>query len=161
MKKVLLIWIILAFLFCNGPEKGIGIINTPENDTAQVLATINNVFAWAIDKDFKRFYKSISNDSSFISVTPYKRVKFGFAEVRKDSAFWGNPAFKAISHQIMNLSINFSKDGTVAWFFCILNGFNTMEDKPVNWENTRWTGILEKQHNEWRVMQQHFSFEHK
>jgi len=47
---------------------------------------INNVFSWAVKKDFDLFFHTIADDSNFISVTPYNRVKFGFNAVRKDSA---------------------------------------------------------------------------
>ena len=119
---------------------------------------MNNIFGWAVNKDFALFYGSIANDSDFVSVTPYNRVKFGFAEVRKDSAFWGSPHFKAIRHEIREPKIHFSKSGDVAWFFCYLDDINTWKGEPANWENARWTGVLEKRDGKWRVVQQHFSF---
>ena len=98
-----------------------------------VELTINNVMAWAIEKDFELFYCSIANDSNFISVTPYKRVKFGFKAVRKDSIFWGSQHFKAIRHELRDLHINFSKSGDVAWFFCYLDDINEWKGQPANW----------------------------
>jgi len=123
-----------------------------------VEGTINNVMAWAIEKDFELFYNSIANDSNFISVTPYKKVKFGFDAVRKDSALWGSPHFKAIQHELRDLHINFSKSGDVAWFFCYLDDINEWKVQPANWENARLTGVLEKRDGKWRIVQQHFSF---
>ncbi|MBN2572102.1 MAG: rhodanese-like domain-containing protein, partial [Ignavibacteriales bacterium] len=76
-------------------ELGYPVIKEP-SEVSEVEKVLNNVFGWAIEKDFDLFYNSILNDSNFISVTPYDRVKFGFEEVRKDSAFWGSPDFKAV-----------------------------------------------------------------
>jgi ketosteroid isomerase-like protein len=129
-----------------------------ELERQHVKTTIDNVMAWAIKKDFKLFYSSIANDSNFISVTPYNRVKFGFETVRKDSAFWGSPHFKAIRHELRDWQINFSQSGDIAWFFCYLDDINEWKGQPANWENARWTGVLEKQNGKWRIVQQHFSF---
>ncbi|MCK7536360.1 MAG: hypothetical protein MZV63_37955 [Marinilabiliales bacterium] len=66
-----------------------------ESEIQEVTNTLNTVFSWAIQKDFDLFYNVIANDADFRGVTPYKRVKFGFNEVKKDSAFWGDPKFKS------------------------------------------------------------------
>jgi len=127
-------------------------------DHQAVIATINNVFGWAVTKDFALFYRSIANDSNFVSVTPYQRVKFGFEAVRRDSAFWGSPHFKAIRHELHDLKITFSQGGDVAWFYCVLDDINTWKDEPANWEKVRWTGVVEKRQGCWRIVQQHFSW---
>jgi ketosteroid isomerase-like protein len=129
-----------------------------QSETKLVENAINNVFGWAVKKDFNLFFQTIANDSNFISVTPYKRVKFGFNEVRKDSAFWGSPYFKAIRHEVRELKIQFSRSGDVAWFYCVLDDINEWKGQPANWENTRWTGVLEKRNGRWVIVQQHFSF---
>jgi hypothetical protein len=67
-------------------------------DRKEVETVINNVFGWAVTKDFDLFFNTIADDSDFISVTPYKRVKFGVEDVKKDTAFWSNPGFKAVRH---------------------------------------------------------------
>lgn len=128
------------------------------NDLKEVEQAIHNVFAWAVEKDFDLFFNTIADDSDFVSVTPYDRVKFGVEAVRADTSFWGSPDFKAIRHQLENLKIKFSRSGDVAWFFCILDDINEWKGQPANWENVRWTGVVEKRDGRWRVVQQHFSF---
>ena len=127
-------------------------------DRAAVEQAINNVMGWAINKDFNLFLGTIADDSDFISVTPYKRVKFGVEDVKKDTGFWASPDFKAIRHELRDLKIIFSRGGDVAWFFCYLDDINEWKGEPANWENARWTGVLEKRDGKWRVVQQHFSF---
>ena len=124
----------------------------------QVRQSIDNVIGWAVTKDFNLFFGSIANDSNFISVTPGERVKFGFDEVKKDTAFWASPYFKAIRHELRDLHIHFSHNKDVAWFFCYLDDINEWKGEPANWENARWTGVLEKRNGKWVVVQQHFSF---
>ena len=127
-------------------------------DRIAVEQAINNVMGWAIDKDFELFFGTIADDSNFISVTPYKRVKFGVEDVKKDTSFWASPDFKAIRHELRDLKIVFSRGGDIAWFFCYLDDINEWKGEPANWENVRWTGVLEKRDGKWRVVQQHFSF---
>lgn len=134
---------------------------TKSHKTREIEAveeTIHNVFGWAVNKNFDLFFHTIANDSNFISVTPYNRVKFGFNDVKKDSTFWGSPHFKTIHHEVHDLKIQFSATGDVAWFYCVVNDFNEWKGEPANWENARWTGVLEKRNGKWRIMQQHFSF---
>ena len=128
------------------------------SDLELVKEAINNIFGWAVNKDFDLFFNTISDDSSFVSVTPYNRVKFGAQAVKNDTAFWASSNFKAIRHELHDLRINFSKDGSVAWFFCILDDINTWKGEPASWEKVRWTGVLEKRDGKWRVVQQHFSW---
>ena len=123
-----------------------------------VEQAINNVIGWAINKDFDLFLGTIADDTDFVSVTPYARVKIGFDEVLADTGFWASPDFKAVSHNVQDLKITFSKSGNVAWYYCVLNDYNTWKGQPANWENVRWTGVLEKREGKWRLVQQHFSW---
>ncbi len=100
----------------------------------------------------------IADDSNFISVTTCKRVKLVINDVKKDSAFWGSPHFKAIRHEVRDLRIHFSRSGDVAWFYCIVDDINEWKGAPTNWENVRWIGVFEKRKGKWRVVMQHFSW---
>jgi len=156
--------IVLAAMFLSqGPLRAQKRENAPQRreEIEAVEKVIHNVFGWAVKKDFHVFFQTIADDSNFISVTPYERVKFGFADVQKDTAFWGSPFFRAIRHEIRDLKIRFSSSGDVAWFYCVVNDFNEWKGKPANWENVRWTGVLEKRKGKWRVVQQHFSYPKK
>ena len=127
-------------------------------ETEEVSKAINNVFGWAVTKDFDLFFRTIADDSDFISVTPYDRVKLGVDDVRQDTAFWGDARFRAIRHEVSDLKIVFSRTGEVAWFYCVLDDINEWDGEPANWEKVRWTGVLEKRDGNWRVVQQHFSW---
>jgi ketosteroid isomerase-like protein len=128
------------------------------DERAAIEETIHNCFGWAVEKDFDLFYSTIADDSDFISVTPYDRVKFGVADVKAGAGFWASPDFKAISHEIHDLKITFAKSGDVAWFYCRVYDYNTWKGEPANWENVRWTGVVEKRDGRWRIVQQHFSW---
>jgi len=127
-------------------------------ETEEVTKAINNVFGWAVTKDFDLFFNTIADDSDFISVTPYNRVKIGVNDVKQDTSFWANPKFKAIHHEVHDLKIVFSNSGDVAWFYGVLDDINEWNGQPANWENVRWTGVLEKRDGRWRLVQQHLSW---
>jgi ketosteroid isomerase-like protein len=157
---IVIVFVLLIFgIFMNSPEAQNENSTTHIKDELKAIEqVIHNVFGWAVNKDFKLFFSSISDDSNFISVTPYKRVKFGVEDVKKDTSFWASPDFKAIRHEIRDLKIHFSSSSDVAWFYCMLDDINTWKEEPASWENVRWTGVLEKRKGVWRVVMQHFSW---
>ena len=119
---------------------------------------INSCIGWAKTKDLGLLYSVVANDTNFLEVHPDGKVVRGFNEFRKAEAFWMSPDFKAVRYQIRDLSINISESGTVAWWSCILDDINEWKGQPASWENTRWTGVLEKRNGKWQIVQQHFSF---
>lgn len=144
---------------CEADKKGDNKVNFDRaKETEEVTRAINNVMGWAVTKDFDLFFNTIADDSDFVSVTPYNRVKFGVEAVKQDTSFWGDPRFKAVRHEIHDLKIKFSHSGDVAWFYGLLDDINEWDGKPANWEKVRWTGVLEKRDGNWRVVQQHFSW---
>jgi len=162
MKMFSIIRIIILFItiisVSSCHEKAVEPDFDKDKELQLVKQSIDNVIGWAVTKDFEMFFGSIANDSNFISVTPGERVKYGFEEVKKDTAFWASPDFKAIRHELRDLHIHFSHNKDVAWFFCYLDDINEWKGQPANWENARWTGVLEKRNGKWVVVQQHFSF---
>ncbi len=123
-----------------------------------VEKAIRSSIGWAKEKDIDLLYSVIANDTNYLEVDPNNRVVKGFQDFKKSEAFWMNPDFKAIRYEINDLKINFSKSGENAWFFCVLDDINEWKGEPANWENTRWTGVLEKRNNNWVIVQMHFSF---
>lgn len=129
-----------------------------EKERILISKAIHASIGWAKNKDLNLLYSVISNDSDFLEIHPGPRVVKGFEEFRKAEDFWMNPDFKAVRYEIRDLHINISKSCDVAWWFCMLDDINEWRGKPANWENTRWTGVLEKRNGKWIIVQQHFSF---
>jgi len=160
----------IAFIFCffvllvykaAGQNDKLIQADSLEEEKQRVVQVINSVIGWAKNKDIKLLYSIVANDSNFLEIHPNDRVVKGFDEFKKSEKFWMNPDFKAIRYEIKDLSINFSNSGDVAWFFCMLDDINEWNGQPANWENTRWTGVLEKRNGKWVIVQQHFSFASK
>jgi hypothetical protein len=127
-------------------------------DRQEVARVISSVIGWAKDKNLDLFFSAIAHDEDYISVTPGKRVIKRFEDVKQNVPFWMSPDFKYVRHELKDLEIKFARCGEVAWFYCVLDDINTYKGEPASWENTRWTGVVEKRDGKWVVVQQHFSF---
>lgn len=127
-------------------------------EQASVEKAIRSSIEWAQRKDTALLYSIIANDSNYLEVDPEDRIVRGITEFKKAEKFWLDPRFKAVKCEIWDLKINLSKDCTVAWYYCMLNDINEWDGKTASWENTRWTGVLEKRDGKWVIVQMHFSF---
>jgi ketosteroid isomerase-like protein len=127
-------------------------------ERAKVEQTIRNNLGWAPNKDFDLLKSTICLDSTYLVVNPTDRVAIGEDDFRANEEFFGSPDFQAVGFEISDLRINFSRGGDVAWFYCHLNDWNTWKGQPANWENARWTGVLEKIDGAWKIRQMHFSY---
>jgi ketosteroid isomerase-like protein len=154
MKKIPFLFILLIISGCSSSKKDFDI----EKEKLLVEKTINASIGWAKNKNLALLYNVIANDSSFLEVHPGDRVVKGFKEFRRSEEFWMSLDFKAIWYEIRDLKITISQSGDAAWWFCMLDDINEWKGQPANWENTRWTGVLEKREGRWVIVQQHFSF---
>jgi len=157
MKRVFLFLIIIIISGCVSKE------NTIELQKKKLLVekTIRASIGWAKNKDINLLYRVIANDSTFLEIDPEDRIVRGFDEFRKAEDFWMDPDFKAVRYEIRDLEITISQSGDAAWWFCMLDDINEWKGEPASWENTRWTGVLEKRKGNWVIVQQHFSFANK
>ena len=131
--------------------------SSEQEEIGAIEQSIRDGIGWAKTKDFRLLYSVIANDPDFLEVHPDGKVVKGFDEFKKAEKIWASPDFKAVRYEIRDLRIKLSKSGDVAWFFCILDDINEWKGQPANWENTRWTGVLEKRDSRWVMVQQHFS----
>lgn len=144
----------MGLLSCHGENHAFDI----QIERQLVEKAIRGSIGWAKNKDIKLLYSVIANDTNYIEVDPNDRIVRGFQDFKKSESFWMSDDFKAIRYEIRDLEINFSNSGNVAWYFCMLDDINEWKGQPANWENTRWTGVLEKRDGTWIIVQMHFSF---
>jgi ketosteroid isomerase-like protein len=159
MKSIIICILFILFISCNQNKDRKTL--TPDSEKAIIEETIKSSIGWAAEKDTSLLYSIIANDENFLEVHPNNNVVNGFSNFKKAEKFWLDPRFKAVKCEIWDLKITLSQDGTVAWFYCMLNDMNEWDGQPANWENTRWTGVLEKRNGSWKMVQQHFSFAQK
>jgi hypothetical protein len=135
-----------------------------KNDLAAERVKVEKVIRasieWAMTKDTALLYGSFVNDSTLFWFSPDDAGTVrGFDAFKQQvEQIFMNPAFKAVGSTFTDLDVHFSRSGEVAWYSCILDDRNTWNDRPSNWENVRWTGVLEKRDGVWAIMQMHFSY---
>lgn len=155
-KALLLMIFITAFPGCKAPAEK----TERDAELKDIARVIDSCIGWFKTKDFELSFSTVAQDDRYLSVHPSNRVVRGFEAFKKNSEIFKHPEFLYVRHELKDLVINLSRSGDVAWYYCILDDINTYKGEPANWENARWTGVLEKRDGKWVIVQQHFSFPH-
>jgi len=131
-----------------------------ENEKKQIRTVIENNIGWAATKDTATMYGTFAQDDDLFYFCPRDDGTIhGFDAVKKlTEGFFMHEDFKAIRYEVKDLHINLSRSGDVAWYHCRLDDYNEWQGQPANWEDVRWTGVLEKRDGNWVIVQMHFSF---
>jgi hypothetical protein len=135
-------------------------VSNPHDELVEIEKTIRASIEWAVhDKDTAMSYSSyVNNDELFFFQTDSRSTIVGFDDFRNlTEKFFMRDDFKAIRVVIKDLRIHMSSTLKTAWWACILDDYNEFQGKPANWENVRWSGVLEKVDNKWKIFQMHFS----
>ena len=149
----LILCLCLIIAGCGDQEK----MTNREAEIQEISRVIDSCIGWFKTKDFDLLFSVVAHDSNYLSVHPSNRIVRGFEQFKKNSEIFKRLEFQYVRHEIKDLNINLSRSGDVAWFYCVLNDINTWKGQPANWENARWTGVLEKRDGRWVIVQQHFS----
>ena len=135
--------------------------NDRQSDLEAITKAIHTSIEWATpNKDFESLYAVMAQDDSFFVFHPDSAsTVVGFPSFKEmTESLFMNPGFKAIGSDIRDLRVKISHGGDVAWYSCILDDYGEFNGRKYAWKNTRWTGVLEKQDGNWRIVQMHFSF---
>ena len=131
----------------------------PVVEKAKIEQVVKNSIQWVLTKDKDLLYSCFVKDSSLFWFSPNNAGTVSGFESFKSNVenFFMHPDFKGISSDFKDLRINLSGSGDCAWWSCYLDDINEWKGKPANWNNVRWTGVLEKIEGEWKIRQMHFS----
>ncbi len=125
----------------------------------QIRQAISASIGWALTKDTELLYGCLAQDERFFIFHPDSKSTIRGFEAFKQHVerLFLNDAFKATGFEIKELDIHMAESGNVAWFACLLDDFGEWNEKPASWIDVRWTGVLEKQRDRWKIVQMHFS----
>ncbi len=129
------------------------------SEKKEISKVIHTSIGWAAAKDTTALFNCFPDDSAlFWFSTNDQGTIQGFQDFAHlvRNVFMSDD-FKAIRFEVRELQINLSQSGDVAWFHCRLDDFNEWQGQPANWDDIRWTGVLEKRNGRWVIVQQHFS----
>jgi ketosteroid isomerase-like protein len=129
-----------------------------EAEKAAVAKVIHDSVCWALTKDRALQESTMAHDEDlFIFWTTSKMAIAGWNQYVKLFDTWMDPRFKATLTEIRDLRINLSRSGDVAWYSATLDDLGEWDGKPTGARDIRWTGVLEKRHGKWVVVQMHGS----
>lgn len=130
-----------------------------EAEKARIKEVIENNIGWAAEKDTTLLYSTVAHDEDLFYFSPKDAgtVEGFTAFVNLTENFFMLEDFKAVKFAVRDLRINLSGSGTVAWYHARLDDYNEWKGQPANWEDVRWTGVLEKRDGAWVIVQMHFS----
>lgn len=158
MKYLSILLIAILVVASGGCQKMNQEINV-ETETAAIKEVVHNSIGWAKNKDKELSFSCFGHDPELFWFSPRDDGTIhGYqAFVDLTEGFFMLDDFKAVRYEIRNLKINLSQSGTVAWYHARLDDYNTWKGQPANWEDVRWTGVLEKRDDRWVIVQMHFS----
>ncbi|HUV30409.1 MAG TPA: nuclear transport factor 2 family protein [Acidobacteriota bacterium] len=130
-----------------------------EDEKAQIGEVISNSIGWAANKDKELSFSCFAEDEELFYFSPRDdgTIHGRKAFVALTEGFFMLDDFKAVRFEIRDLQVNLSRSGDVAWYHARLDDFNEWKGQPANWEDVRWTGVLEKRDGRWVIVQMHFS----
>lgn len=130
-----------------------------EAEKAAIRQVLETSIGWAAAKDTAQLYGCFADDPALFYFTPRDNgTVSGFAQLKQlTESFFLHPDFSAVRYEIRDLGIHVGGNGTVAWYHARLDDFNTWKGQHANWEDVRWTGVLEKRKGAWKIVQMHFS----
>jgi ketosteroid isomerase-like protein len=132
---------------------------TEEADRAEIAKVVRTSIEWALTKDKQALFNCLVQDSTlFIFHPDAEGTIVGFEAFREltESVFM-DPKFKATDSEFKGMKIHLSKSGDTAWFSCLLDDHGEWDSRKTGWDDARWTGVLEKRHDRWKIAQMHFS----
>jgi len=128
-------------------------------EKAEITKVINDNIGWAQTKDRELLFSTVAESPELFWFSPRDDgTLHGYDDfVKLTDGFFMSDDFKAIRYEIRDLVVNLSSSGDVAWYHARLDDYNEWKGTPANWEDVRWTGVLEKQNGRWVIVQMHFS----
>jgi len=158
MKKQKLLIIAVLTIFAGGCDS-MDQLTDKQAEIAVIKKVIENSIGWAGNKDKDLLYSCFADDDELFYFSPRDDGTIhGYkAFVELTEGFFMHEDFKAIRYEVNDMHVELSQSGDVAWYHARLDDYNEWKGQPANWEDVRWTGVLEKRDGRWVIVQMHFS----
>jgi hypothetical protein len=130
-----------------------------EAERAEVERVVRGSIEWALTKDLDLLFSTLAHDDEFFIFHPDSSSTIeGWQafETLANEVFMSDD-FRATRTELKGLYIGISEAGDAAWFRTYLDDFGEWQGRPIGWSNARWTGVLERRTEGWRIVQMHFS----
>ena len=118
---------------------------------------INKMWESFVQGDHKMFAETMAHDPDMVTFGTDASERWdGWDDLQK-SVKNQFDAFDILNVKRMNKKLNLSNSGEVAWFSEIVDWEFLADGKKQIIEGVRYTGVMEKRENEWKIVQFHSS----
>ena len=118
---------------------------------------ISKMWESFVQGDHKMFAETMAQDSDMVTFGTDASERWdGWDDLQK-SVKKQFDAFDILNVKRMDKKLNLSNSGEVAWFSEIVDWEFLFEDKKQIIKGVRYTGVMEKRENEWKIVQFHSS----
>ena len=118
---------------------------------------ISKMWESFVQGDHKMFAETMAQDTDMVTFGTDASERWdGWDDLQK-SVKNQFDAFDILNVKRMNKKLNLSNSGDVAWFSEIVDWEFLVEGKKQVIEGVRYTGVMEKRENEWKIVQFHSS----
>ena len=118
---------------------------------------ISKMWESFVQGDHKMFAETMAQDSDMVTFGTDASERWdGWDDLQK-SVKKQFDAFDILNVKRMDKKLNLSNSGEVAWFSEIVDWEFLIEGKKQIIKGVRYTGVMEKRENEWKIVQFHSS----
>ncbi len=118
---------------------------------------ISKMWESFVQGDHKMFAETMAQDSDMVTFGTDASERWdGWDDLQK-SVKKQFDAFDILNVKRMDKKLNLSNSGEVAWFSEIVDWEFLVEGKKQIIKGVRYTGVMEKRENEWKIVQFHSS----
>jgi len=124
---------------------------------SQVASTIKQFFRAMDTQNLELMKELLPHESEMIHIGTDKDEIWKGWDILMEATreqFENLEYYKANIH---DLTINISKSGNTAWYFHLLDAEIKSGRNITNWSKARFSGVLEKRGDQWKLMQTHVS----
>lgn len=149
---------LLAVALMTGGARGEGRVSEAAGEEAVIGGIVEDSIRWALTKDRALQESTMAHDPDlFIVWVDSETMVSGWTDYVKLFDTWMDPRFKATVTEVRDLRVHISRSGDVAWYSATLDDLGEWDGKPTGARDIRWTGVLEKRHGRWAIVQMHGS----
>ena len=129
----------------------------PKTIANEVDFVISKMWESFVQGDHKMFAETMAQDPEMVTFGTDASERWDGWDELQNSVKDQFEAFDILNVKRMNKKVGLSKSGEVAWFSEIVNWEFLVEGKKQTIEGVRYTGVMEKRENEWKIVQFHSS----
>ena len=128
-----------------------------EAEKANVKMVLDQFIQVMEQEDMELAEKIISHDKDMVSFGTDASERWVGWEAMKQSMEEQFGAFDGTDLTAKDQVIHVNSTGNTAWFSGLMDWYTTAMGNPVELNNARYTGVLEKRDGNWVLVQMHFS----